>query len=485
MRLKRKHLLLLTVILLLVAAVVGLKNCRGYIKGKAPVAIVDTLPVSVPMSHFQIPISFSLEAFETFINGKIQGEFLEATITPTDNKKDSVKVEMRKVQSILISSTGQELVIKFPLEVKATILRSRVNFLTKGIEPVVTQLVLELHTPVDLDKDWRLLTEFSLKKITWVKPPQIKVVGFNIDLTSKINDLIQSKKKALCDQLDVEIHKAVSLHKPVEKIWLDLQKLMIINKKPPEAYLKFMCHAIAGDLLLDEKNIICNTSIDAQVAMVTKTNLQAEAKPLPEFKKQPIDNYFSDVNVLGFAEFSVVNAELNEKLDGKTFTVKGITASIKNIQVFAADSGLAVNIETKGDVDSKLVASVVPSFDSIHQRFLLSNPQFDVNSGNALLNMGDALLHETILDAVKDDLQLSMDSLITKVPDIVEKAIAKGKTGQSIDVSMDEFSIRSCRITMDAKRIYFLVNAQFKSAIAIKRINAGKQIKITPKGKRK
>ena len=41
-----------------------------------------------------------------------------------------------------------------------------------------------------------------------------------------------------------------------------------------------------------------------------------------------------------------------------------------------------------------------------------------------------------------------LDTLIQRVPDLVENAIAKGKTGNAIDLTLDNLVINDCKISM-------------------------------------
>jgi len=466
-------------------ALVILFGCKTNENLSFPAPLSDTIPIVVPISTFHIPISYPVAELENFLNQKIKGQFFETTLSPTKNDKDQVKVEMTKLKRIEISSIREQLVCKIPLHVKGSILKSRLNFMTKGIEPVETDLVIELRTSVDLNKGWNLITKFQLAEIKWVSPPIVTIAGINFNLQKKLEDFLVKNQDKLTGLLDQEINKAVSLDKAVGKIWLDLQKPMVVVKKPPRAFIRFVNHDISGDFKLLEDDLVCFTTIKAQVAMVTETNMKVPKVLLPGFKASVQNSDHSDVYVYAFAEFEEIEEELSTKLKGKKLTVKQFSATIKEIETYASDSGLTVLIKTKGDIVATMAASVTPSFDSVKQTVRMDNFQFQIITDNVLLNMGDAVLHDKVRDTVQTYLAVELDSLILKIPALIEGAISKGKSGKSIDLSISEFNIRSCDIKMDSKRLHFLVHTQLKSGIAIKHLNAGKGIKIKPKKKKK
>jgi hypothetical protein len=285
--------------------------------------------------------------------------------------------------------------------------------------------------------------------------------------------------------LDGEINKAVSLREPVGKIWEDLQKPIVIVKKPAPVYLRFICQKIGGDFSVNAEALVCYTTIKAGVAIVSQTNLRAPVVPLPPFQSMAHTAALSDAYVYAFAEFEAINKELQRSLQGMTFSEKGITASIQQVKVFATDSGLAVQAAVRGDIDGDMVATGVPVFDSVVQQFQLQRFQFQLSSSSSLLNAGEAMMHDRIRDTIQSKLMVGLDSQIVRIPSIIEKAISKGKTGRAIDVNVGDFRIASCMVDVGAKRIHLVVHTLFDGAIRLKHLNAGKAIRIAPGGKKK
>jgi hypothetical protein len=113
----------------------------------------------------------------------------------------------------------------------------------------------------------------------------------------------------------------------------------------------------------------------------------------------------------------------------------------------------------------------------------MENFQFQIISEHALLNLGDAVLHDRVRDTVQTYLAIEMDTLIRKLPAIITGAINKGKTGRAIDVDISKLKILSCQIAMGAKRLHFIVHTQLTSGIEVKQINPGKRVRIKVKKK--
>jgi len=285
--------------------------------------------------------------------------------------------------------------------------------------------------------------------------------------------------------LDESVNQSLSLHKPVSNIWNDLQKPITIHNKPPLAFLKFIPTHIAGNIRMNNNALICSTSIKALVAMIKESKLRAPMVPLPAYKHQRNLKRYSEVNLYAFAELNSLNNTLREKLNGFRMQKDYQTLFLKAPYLFVCDSGLTIDMKIVGSVEGHILATVQPFFDTASQQFQLNNFQYRVATDNWLLNLGDAFLHDKLRDTLQTFLTLEADTLIRKNPDIIENAIASGRTGKTIEVKIDALKIHSCDIRMDARRIHFIINTTFASNLTLKRLNPGKEIMIKPKVKLK
>ncbi len=129
-------------------------GCGGRKSEDRPQPLLDSIPITIPLSTFNLPVSYSIRSLESFLNQKIQGDFLKTIIRPEGKEKLEIKVEMSKLKKITLERHGQVLVCKVPLQAVPTILHSGVNIITKGIKPVETEVLLELRTPASLDSKW-------------------------------------------------------------------------------------------------------------------------------------------------------------------------------------------------------------------------------------------------------------------------------------------------------------------------------------------
>jgi len=126
-----------------------------------------------------------------------------------------------------------------------------------------------------------------------------------------------------------------------------------------------------------------------------------------------------------------------------------------------------VELGVKGDINGTLYVRGTPSFDTATNTISLKDFDFDISSENSLLNSADWLLHGHALDLVKEKLQLNISPLAAKLPQIIFKAIEKGKTGEKIDLNVDTLSLYPQQIITTRKNMQLLVLAKGRARVVL------------------
>lgn len=461
--------------------ITGCRGCNNQTAPPAPLSVTaaDSIKVELPSSIFNIPVKYELKNFELWINQVIKGKFLETVINPLNDERDEAKLIMTKTGTIQVTSNGKELICVVPLQLEAVLLKSRMGKgLTKSADTMVTVVNVQLSTPVALDKNWRLVTNFTIDQLKWIKEPVFQVGPFKKNLKKKINDWLKENQGTLTNIIDKEINKTVSMEPALSKVWMDLQKPIVIRKKLPNVWISFECTSIEGRILLGESTITCQTRVLAQTKMITDTILLPAKNPFPEYKLLRENETVSDIHMYAFTTFEEINEELNSQLKGKTIKAEGYSLEIKSISAYASEAGISVEIMTSRDIKGKLIASGKLEFDSKKQTLVIRNFDYAVSSNNSLVNAGDMLLHQQLKDTIASRLALGMGHLIDSVPPLVENAIAIGKSSDKIDLEFDHLEIHGCEISMSPTGIHFIIHAEATAGIRLKKLKPGKRLRI-------
>lgn len=469
-------------ILFVVFTIFLLTSCGGCFKSKTITKhrrVTDTLVVDLPLSVFNIPVTYELKDFEIWINQVIKGDFFETIINPLSDDRDEAKLILTKKKLIQVRSSGNELICIIPLEAEVVLIKSRLGkMLTSAAKPMITTVNIELSTSVSLDKNWNLVTAFKIKRANWDIEPVFQMGPFKKNLKDEINKWLWANDQKLARQLDNEINKTVSMKSAVEKIWKDLQKPIIIRKKTPGVWLQFSCFSLEGKIELGTTNITCKTKVKANTKIITDITLAAAVTNLPNYQFLKESSSVSDVHLYAFTSFAEINEQLNTQLKGKRFTAQGYTMELKHFDAYASDSGFAMEVTTRKDIKGKFIATGKLEFDSVAQTLQIRNFDYSFNSNNTLVNAGDLLLHEQVRDTIATYLTLKMSALINSIPELVEQAIATGKSKDQVELYFDELTINHCHISMGALGVHFIIHAEATAGIHIKKINPGKRMNV-------
>lgn len=446
-----------------------------------PVAITETVNIDIPQSTFNIPIRLEIKSLSDYLNAKITGQFLNTTLFLQESRKEKIALTLTKREQITIRSKGRELVCTLPLTVNATLLDSRFGkTLSKLVKPFRTTIILTLSTPIALDRDWKLKTNFKIRHYRWASEPVLKIGPFRKNLRETLDNAIRQNSRRLTSMVDKEINKAASLEKTVAGVWHDLQEPILIYRNPAPIWMRFSCNDIKGDISLQQQDIICLASVKAKMLIVTDTTTALKQHPLPDFKKIPVEELQrkSDVFIYANTSFHEINQQLNELLKEAEISSKGYTITIKAIEAYASTEGLSVAVDTEGDLKGRFFLTGHPVFDLATKRLNIVDFDFAVNSNSILVNRGDEMLHDLLKKRIASKLNLGMETLIAKLPFIVHQAIAKEKTGKTIDLIMKNLEIKQCDILMGKEGVHFIINASTETTLTLKKIKAGKAIRI-------
>lgn len=457
----------------------GCKGCFGNRFAALPEPVKVITSVDIPVSTINIPIHYEIKNFEEWINKKISGRFLETTFNPSSNKKDEVLLVFNKTEPIRIGTAGDQLICDLPLHITATIIRSRFGKgITEKFEPMNAIVHIQLITPVGLDAGWNIVTKFKIKSVRWIKEPVLQLGPLKQNLKRKVNNWLNENESQLTKTLDKEMNESVSLAPALSKVWYDLQKPLVIHKREPKAWMKFTCNSIEGKISVLPGILVCYSTVKAKMSMMTDTSNLSAPSVLPVFKTLLQEEVTSDLHLYAFASFKEINEEVNSLLKGKKFTAKGYTVTIKKIRAYASEAGLSVEIATGGDIKGRMVASGKLEFEVPTQTLHIRNFEYAMNSSNNMLNATEEFLHQTIRDTIASKLTLRLDSLIHMVPPLVERAIAKGKAGNAIDINFDHLFVKKCEIMMDANQVHFNIHAGAEADLKLKELKTGKKLQI-------
>jgi len=454
---------------LLIALGIAFTSC-DHVKPKPPEAsTLDTL-LHPPLSVINLPVQYRVSALQELLNEKIKGTFVKKWMAIGD-KGDSIYLEVSRRREITLRREERTLIYAIPLRISGLAKAKVIGIKVKNETPVEAEIDLHLATSLHLDPMWNLIPETRIEKITWVKEPSIKVAFTKVNLRKPIENILNSKETQIVEKADSVIQHMLKTRQVVQKLWMDIQKPIRINKKGVQVWLKAHAENLSGHLEETESDLISlNFELTTHTSIIYEGDSVPPSNPtLPNFKRSTSAGDSLNIYVHTLLRFEIINKFLNEELHDKPLAAKGFTTTIKHLNIYGTPTGIAIEIKVKGDVDGNLYVRGTPVYDTLDHTLKVVDFDFDIDSENSFVNSADWLLHTTVLDLIAEKLRVQVVPLAALLPNLIMSAVEKGKTGEKIDVIVDTLAVHPKAIVTTKDNIQLIVHASGRAKLGLEK----------------
>lgn len=436
----------------------------GCSRVKAPAPPHTTIDSSlvVPVSSLNVPVYYVISDVEEMVNEKIGNQPKEAHVA-INPKGDSLHLTITKFEPVTIEYDGKRsLTCRVPVDISGFFRARKLGIVVKNKTPIHAKVALTVTSKVWLDKTWNLKTRTKLDKVEWIEEPKLNVAGVKVNLRPPMEGALEKHKEEIIAKLDGSVGGLVKLGPSIEKVWLDLQKPISINRKVVPVWLKTEGKNMSGRMIMASKDTIAaEVCLETTIESVLDSALHAAPKsPLPPFYRT--DSLHPGVHafVKATIPFEVINKVIHQVTDTMTFRYGSHQVSIRSSEVYGTTDGIAVGLSLAGDIRADVYLKGDVGFDSVTNRLVITNFVFDVASEQSLVSAADWFTHDTIIERIQPYLALPMDNTFRVVPSLMTKGIEKGKLGRKIDVTWSKFDVRIFRhlITKDDIQVILEVN---------------------------
>lgn len=412
-------------------------------KPEPPVASTLDSLLYLPQSKLVVPIYLEVANLQQVINEKIKGTFIKKKIA-LNEKRDSLYLEVSRIGTIRLKWQVPNLSYTLPVRISGKITKYIAGVKLHNETPIIMDLVLHMKTEVHLDKRWNLSPTTQLIKVDWKKEPKLNVGGVKINVRKPIESVLETEKEEFLPKLDEGLAHLLPTRKIVSKLWLDIQKPIRINKNVKEVWLATRAEGITGSFIDAGKE---HVAIHIMLNSRSQFRIQGQKMPtvnkrLPDFKRKVIAHDSVMIVSRGRIPFKMINSILKNELVDKELSANGFSTTIKDIEVYAsADGGIAMKIKVEGDVDGLLYVTGKLHFDQTTGVLRVNDFTYDIDSENSLIHSANWLMHDSVLEMVREKLELPLGQLFEKIPSIIDQAVSKGKLGEKIDVELYDMKI--------------------------------------------
>lgn len=422
------------------------------VRPEAPPRTTLDSTLQMPQSVLRVPIQYDVAMLEEMTNARIRGTFINEKIQ-VNEKGDSLHLQIEKRGQILFTWKSPVLHCSFPVKVSGQYFkRIGKNLTLTNKEPVDMEIVLHLSTRLGFDKDWELKTSSTLNEISWVRDPKLKVLGVKFNLRKQVENAIEKNKTKLIAKLDQTIPSLLNTRKAMEKLWLDIQKPIRVNKKGVQVWLKAYSKNIAARLI-DEgpEHISIRVRLDAFLETVIEGDvIPASNLTLPPYSSTQSSDDTLTIYLKVKLPFALANDILKKELVGKALSAEGYSTVIRDIDLYGTDSALAMKVKVQGDVDGLVYFTAIPGYDSANAVLYAKEFGFDIDTENALVSSANWLMHDDAIMNIKEKLKINVRPYIDTLPHLIINGIEKGRVGEKIELEIS---------SLDVEPLYSLITA--------------------------
>ncbi|MCW5909528.1 MAG: DUF4403 family protein [Cyclobacteriaceae bacterium] len=440
------------------------------VKPVAPVRSVLDSTLQVPVSTLRIPLDFSLRDLENTVNKKLSGVFLQEWMAVGDKKKDSVYLALERFDAIRLGWKPGLLTASVPLRIEFKFMKKAAGIRIANDKPVTAEVLVNLKSNVMLDDRWGLSSTTEIDTVIWKMEPTLKVVFVNVNLRGLADKYLQRNQEKLTHRFDSLVHEVIDSRKVVEKVWNDIHKPIIIKKTEPQVGLVAKAEALSSRWNPNpDGNISGMVTLKARVYSWFEQPPVMEAAPLPRHRYAPNEEDELDLYVHASLPFHQVNTFVNRNLDKMSFHYNSYVLKIHHAELYGSGQELALELRVRGALRGKIYFKALPYYDTLNQVIGLGNLRYDLNTEEALLNTADWMMHDNLVSILADTVKKDLTEELSALPQLIELAIARGKSGNKLKLTVDSLAITSHASLITAHDIQWVLRARGRAGIALKK----------------
>lgn len=447
-----------------------LVTCRNIEAPGPAESRLDSL-LSVPESKLSVPIFYPIVELQQLLNEKLEDRIIDAPIA-INQKGDSLFLSISKFQSATLKYDGDHsLTYQLPLLITGTVHSRLLGIDVKNKTPVQTKLLLTLQSALQLNDHWQIKTKTTIVSYIWVEEPVLRFAGIKIKLRSPIEKMLDKNQEKIIQKLDQAIGTTLKAEETVKRLWLNLQKPILINKKIKPVWIKAEPISMSEEILKRSRDTLAvglNLKVKLQTLLDTAHTSDSKKTLDKQDLKLKSDNALN-AYLLVTIPFQDINQIVEQITDTMRFEFEGHHVRIRDSQVYGTEDGLAVRLDFVGDVKARLYLTGEIGYDTATRNLVLNNFGFDVNSEESLINAADWFSHDEIINRVQPHLAVSVGQSIEALPSLIFQGVEKGKLGEKIEIYFSHFDASLDQHLITKDNIQVIIRATGRADIQLQK----------------
>jgi len=285
------------------------------------------------------------------------------------------------------------------------------------------QILIELVTPLTLNKNWHLRSAAKLDLLAPASdgPKDRCIVSIlKYDVTGKVLDAARQAITSQLPNIDNKIAQIdltqraagwwALLNRPIrlaDGVWLLLQ--------PRQFRL--------GNVTGTAHTLTVQAGLDAYPKIVTGAEPKQAAPPLPVLAKDTTGSGFN-IALDGIVDFATASKAVSDALVGKTVTQAGHTVTVQSVVASPVSRGrLALMVTFTGDAKGTLRFLGTPRLDAGHDHILVPDLDYDLETTNDLINAFASLRQDAFRALMRDKARVPVVSVMERGKSLLESGL--------------------------------------------------------------
>lgn len=458
---------LLAAITLIALLITG---CKSTLNMQAPKESYLPSNLAPATSEFPLQVEIDVKKLETAVNKKLNGLLFEGN--NLNNQDLSVKVW--KAQNFSFTITNNVIEYRVPLKLWT---RFAWNVQKFGISvgdhyEANGSIALNFKTTISIDKNWKLVAKTTPAGYQWIETPKLNAIGVTIPVTPIASIALDKSQKLITDQIDQTLAQMVDMKSYVQSAWSEIQKPVQVSTDY-NLWLRITPKDIfvAPFTTVGQKLNIA-LSLNALIETFMGTQPQAnKPAPLPVFKNVARISKDFNLNVATDVTFEKITEMSRAQLLNKTFSEGKRSITITDISIYGSDGKAIFVADVKGSIKGKIYFTGNLIYNPEKMTVEIQQPEFDLNTKNALLKSADWLLHGLILNKLTPYLSYPVKSYIDDMKKEGNDMLKNYKVYDGIDLTGNITTVNVNTLNLVPGAVRIMANAKGNVLLKVSDLN--------------
>ncbi|HET7465018.1 MAG TPA: DUF4403 family protein [Longimicrobium sp.] len=255
-----------------------------------------------------------------------------------------------------------------------------------------------------------------------------KLTEANIDVTERVQALVQGVLDRAAPQIDEKIRDAVDLRRRVEDVWSDIQQPI---RASGNVFLLIQPESVAASAPRGK-----GTTLTTNVAVVVRPRVVIGDRPPVAEVPLPLSGTVAagrgfQVQLVAELPYAVVDSILEKKLAGRVFDARGRKVTVTGAHLYGSGDRVVLRVRVKGDARGTIYLVGTPEFDPVTRTISVPDLDFSVESRQLVPKVAEWLMGDQLRDELRGAAHFELGDRVDGIRGDVDRALNRN-LGRSV-----------------------------------------------------